>query len=622
MPRRARLLPLVVVVLVACAEERSTPRSSGSLAISQDDALLFVADADHDAVVVIDTATRRVVRQTAVARQPERVLVAPDGALFVTSRGARTVSRLSAEGEAVLATATVGAEPVGLALTSDGKRLLVANSLSGSVSVLDATSLAPVRELTVGGQPWALALGAGDRQLYVTDFLSGSLRVVDLEGPANQTLTLEQPPQAECVWGTAPLREPAQAADVVLSPDGARAFVAHVQSRTGVERRVNGSLRLAVAPALSTIDTGTARVLRDSLTNETRFRADDTERRADFPPALLSTNLDESCQLVGGGNGMDAPSSLVIDGRGEWIFVADHNSNAVAVVSATGVVNSSFRDPQRGIADVVRVGAKPTGLAVAGDLKHAWVHNALDYTVSLVQSRDGRLTESAVVSFARSPLPPDVERGRRLFFSAVDPRVTEPQFGGVSCSSCHPDGRADGLSWVLPQARISTAARNTPTLWGVTGTAPYHWEGDLKDLPAFSQTMVRQMGGLGLDRTDVADLSAFLAVIPLPDNPATGRVAPGLLARGEALFVQRCATCHAGEALTDGRAHRSTRASLPAIDTPSLRGVFASAPYLHDGSARTVRDVLADRLPTIAEHAQGGLAPADLDALDAWVLSR
>jgi cytochrome c peroxidase len=175
---------------------------------------------------------------------------------------------------------------------------------------------------------------------------------------------------------------------------------------------------------------------------------------------------------------------------------------------------------------------------------------------------------------------------------------------------------------VLPNARASTAVRNTPTLWGVTGTAPYHWDGLLQDLPAFSQVMVRQMGGLGLDRTDVADLTAFLAVIPMPDNPAAGQLAPGLKARGEALFAERCATCHAGEALTDNRAYPAARPGLKALDTPSLRGVFASAPYLHDGSARTVRDVLADRLPTIAAHAQGSLAPADLDALEAYVLSR
>ncbi len=628
-----RVLPLAVVVFLACEPPRVVPRSSGSVAVSQDDALLFVADADHDAVVVIDTASRAVLRQVKVPRQPERVLVAPDGAVYVTSRGARSVSRLSPGGEGVEATATVGAEPVGLALSGDGKRLLVANSLSGTVSVLDAATLAPLRELTVGGRPWALAVAADDRRLYVTDFVGGALRVVDLERGGDLRLALDQPTSAECAFGEVQRRRPAQAADVVLSPDGERAFVAHVQSRTGDVEGANRSLRLAVAPALSTVQTSSALVLQDDGRGAQRF-GEAPALRPDFPPALLSTNLDEGCQEVGGGTGMDAPSSLVVDGRGEWIFVADHNSNAVAVVSATGLVRENFRLPERGIADVVRVGARPTGIAVAGDLKRAWVHNSLDYTVSLIEHRDGRLQQVAVVPFDRSPLPAAVERGRRLFFSAVDPRLTEPEFGGVSCSSCHPDGRADGLSWVLPTPgqrdpwsrweapTTRRPARNTPTLWGVTTTAPYHWDGALADLPAFSQHMVSQMGGLGLAARDVADLESFLAVIPLPDNPAAGRLATGLLARGEALFAERCSSCHAGEALTDGKDHASSLVGVPRLDTPSLRGVFATAPYLHDGSAQTLREVVSGRFVTIAAHAQGGLATADLEALEAFLLTR
>jgi cytochrome c peroxidase len=40
------------------------------------------------------------------------------------------------------------------------------------------------------------------------------------------------------------------------------------------------------------------------------------------------------------------------------------------------------------------------------------------------------------------------------------------------------------------------------------------------------------------------------------------------------------------------------------LDTPSLRGVSATAPYLHDGSAKTLRDVLDGGNHTIAEHRQ------------------
>lgn len=626
----SRLLPLLLLVAVSCTPPTVTPRSSGSVAVSNDDALLFVVDADHDLLIVIDTKTRSVVRQTPVGHQPERVLVAPDGAVFVSSRGARTVTRLSAGGEVVEATATVGAEPVGLALSADRSQLLVANSMSGTLSMLDAKTLEVRRELTVGGQPWAVTATGDGKKLYVSDFTNGAVRVVDLDRGGDVSLTLEQPPEAECAFGTTGNRTPAQAADVVLSPEGDRVYVAHVQSRTGVATDFQNSLRLAVAPALSTIETSNDTVRRDVARTFDGLTSQSTSD-IDFPAALLSTNLDQGCQETRGGTGMDAPSSLVVDGMGQWIFVADHNSNAVAVVSATGRVDPSYRVPERGISDVVRVGARPTGIAVSGDLRRAWVHNSLDYTVSVVETRDGKLEQTFVIPFGRSALPVEVERGRRLFYSAVDARLTEPEFGGVSCSSCHPNGSTDGLSWVLPSERTTTTtwtapraglpARNTPPLWGVAGTAPYHWDGAIADLPAFSARMVNQMGGSGLSRIDVSDLSAYMNTLKLPDNPAAGRLAPALVSRGAQLFAQRCESCHAGETLTDGKAHLSAVGWLN-LDTPSLRGAFATAPYLHDGSAATLRLVLTAPRTTMLEHDQRSLSAADLEALEAFVSTR
>jgi cytochrome c peroxidase len=49
------------------------------------------------------------------------------------------------------------------------------------------------------------------------------------------------------------------------------------------------------------------------------------------------------------------------------------------------------------------------------------------------------------------------------------------------------------------------------------------------------------------------------------------------------------------------------------FDTPTLRGIFATAPYFHDGSAATLRDVV-DRLPFTQQ-----LGDADRDALVAYV---
>ena len=381
------------VALLGCTRPDVVPKSSGSVALSPDDALLFVADANHDVLTVIDLKTRAVLAQTPVGKSPERVAVAPNGDVYVTSKGARTVSRLSPDGRHVEVTATVGAEPVGLSLSRDGQELLVANSMSGTVSRLDAKTLGVKTELQVGGQPWSLSPLADGKTVYVTDFAGGSVKVLSLEsGAVTSTVTLEQSPASECAWGIAPVREPAQATDVIVSPDGERAYVAHVQSRTGVldsthptNTRMATSLAFAVAPALSTLDTATHmhKMEPSNGTMPMDPSAPQATGATDFPPAILTTNMTADCQNIGRPPGMDSPSSLVADALGEWIFVADHNSNAVAVVSSTRRQDDRFLDPQRGIAGLVRVGARPTGIAVAGDLKHAYVHNALDGTISM-----------------------------------------------------------------------------------------------------------------------------------------------------------------------------------------------------------------------------------------------
>jgi cytochrome c peroxidase len=60
---------------------------------------------------------------------------------------------------------------------------------------------------------------------------------------------------------------------------------------------------------------------------------------------------------------------------------------------------------------------------------------------------------------------------------------------------------------------------------------------------------------------------------------------------------------------------------LPGIDTPTLRGLFLSAPYLHDGSAPTLRAVLRDRNPDDRHGVTSDLSDAQLEDLVAYLLS-
>lgn len=160
---------------------------------------------------------------------------------------------------------------------------------------------------------------------------------------------------------------------------------------------------------------------------------------------------------------------------------------------------------------------------------------------------------------------------------------------GVACATCHPEGRDDGHSW----RSVALGARRTPSLVGtLAGTAPYHWNGEAPDLRAImSLTFQGRMQGPELTSAQNDAIAEWLTALPaLPASPITKPVA---VARGKAIFEggsARCSSCHAGALRTN---NRSVDLGLSeAIQVPSLVGVAHRAPYLHDGSAPSLRAVL------------------------------
>src|SRR5262249_40868847 len=114
-------------------------------------------------------------------------------------------------------------------------------------------------------------------------------------------------------------------------------------------------------------------------------------------------------------------------------------------------------------------------------------------------------------------------RGLELFRAAGDARLS--QRGALACASCHPEGRADGLSW-----RINGHVLQTPLLDGrIVGTHPYKWDGGDPNLATSLGSTMRRLGGSGLPDADVKALSAFLEQSAAPRHPTepTAQVARG-----------------------------------------------------------------------------------------------
>ena len=247
------------------------------------------------------------------------------------------------------------------------------------------------------------------------------------------------------------------------------------------------------------------------------------------------------------------------------------------------------------------------------------------------------------------PAPARVELGRRLFFDAGLSRD-----GSLSCASCHrPElGLSDGRPTAVGLGG-KALKRHTPSLYNLAWVGRYFWDGRAGSLEEQARMVLEspdEMGttvdgvveklgrdasyvagfeaaypGSGLKGANVLDaIASFersLVAAGAPFDRYVGgdasALAPGAV-RGLKLFLGKanCVACHAGPAFTDGKFHNTgVSASDPgriavvrniefsmrpypffghrgAFKTPGLRNVKLSPPYFHDGSAKTLEDVV------------------------------
>jgi mono/diheme cytochrome c family protein len=144
---------------------------------------------------------------------------------------------------------------------------------------------------------------------------------------------------------------------------------------------------------------------------------------------------------------------------------------------------------------------------------------------------------------------------------------------------------------------------------------------------------------LGDARRAEPDLDALAAYVDLAGpresqpyrNPDGSLTADGVA--GQALFGKLgCDFCHGGAEFTDsarGTLHdvgtitalsgMHAGGPLLGIDTPTLLGVWETAPYLHDGSAATLRDVLTTRNAGDQHGYVSALSSQQIDQLVAYV---
>ena len=355
----------------------------------------------------------------------------------------------------------------------------------------------------------------------------------------------------------------------------------------------------------------------------------DFEREA-FPSLSIlqgdtyATTLSIDAQDVPGidgsfGDVVSGPHAIAFTRDGMLALVVDTNSEDVLAVGANRV--------EAGLARPLP-GHMPEGIVLSPDDQTAYIdeRNTGDIAIVKIMRGAGGVTlvaDGAIPRLAADPMPAQLRFGQHLFYSANSDELAITKNHWIACATCHMEGRSDAVTWKFGQG-----PRDTPSnAGGMLGTGFLFRTADRNAVQDYWHTINVEQGGVFDPVINATQLDAITAYvnhgIPLPIPPTTDAAK---VAAGAAVFARAdvgCASCHSGPRFTDSGAGNPTldlagtvvlhdagtcnTGAYPDVDhtdlqshprmacmfdTPSLSGVWSSPPYLHDGSAKTLHDVL------------------------------
>jgi YVTN family beta-propeller protein len=154
---------------------------SHMLVPTPDEKKLYVANIGSGSVTVIERESGSV-RSVPTGAGAEGIDVSPSGhEVWVTNRGANTVSVLDAKTDAVAATIESGGRfPIRVKLTPDGRQAWVSNAQSNAVAVFDTATRNLLGTIEVGAVPVGILVTPDGKRAFVANTNDNRVTVVDV----------------------------------------------------------------------------------------------------------------------------------------------------------------------------------------------------------------------------------------------------------------------------------------------------------------------------------------------------------------------------------------------------------------------------------------------------------
>lgn len=558
----------------------SVPAEPTGLALSDDGTLLYVTcAAPAGCVCVVDTSTAKVVKQIPAGYGARSPALSPDGkTLYVCNRFGNNISVINIEQGKQIATIPALREPVAADITPDGKWLYVGNQL-----------------------PHGPANG---------DSVACHISVINTEKSAFE-IDIPLPNGSTGLQG------------LVVSPDGRYVFVSHILARytvptTQLERGwINTN-------AVSIIDAGRRRLIETVL-------LDDVDHGAANPWAVGCTSDGKLLCVTHAGT----HELSVIEIRPLLDKISAHQRRSrIRGEKYTGIYpsygagsGSGSNIPNElsylyGFRERINLPGKgPRSLAIIG--RKAYVAEYFSDSMALVDITKGSRHKTSSVALGPKVPMTARRRGEMLFNDALICFQ-----GWHSCASCHPsDARMDALNWDLLNDGLGNP-KNTKSLLLSHKTPPSMITGIRESAELAVRAGIRHILFAVRPEQEAADIDEYLKSLkPVPSPHLVAGKLSESARRGRTVFRDAdCASCHSGPLFTDLQKY-DVGAGVGMdegrqFDTPSLIEAWRTAPYLYDGRAATVKDIVTTANPDDKHGRTSDLSLGEIQDLVEFVLSQ
>ena len=521
---------------------------------------ILITEKGRNRISIFSPDGKTLLRTIPVDESPTGILLDADKAYVTTTAATGHLQIISLETgkqETAIATGSGACYPI---FGPDKKHIYVCNQFQNTVSEVDPAIHQVIRSVKVLREPKSALFSKDGEYLFVTNFLPAQRADVDYVAACVSVIRMSDFTKVKDIQlanGSNALR------GICMTPDGKYIYISHNLGRF-------------------TVPTSQ---LQQGWMNTSAFSIIDVAKQ-EFIGAVVVDEPERGAAGIW---------SIVCND--ETLFITHSGTHEISVINHKAMLDKFLNYPNKSMLDYdlrFLYGLRKRILLEGNGPRKMIMENGKLY-IPTYFADILNIVDAQTCEIATANLNPDREesaenKGERYFNDA-----SHCFQNWQSCNGCHPgDARTDGMNWDLMNDGVGNS-KNCKSLLFSHPTPPSMISGIRETAEWAVRAGFKFIQFFDITEEDAVCVDAYLKSLrPVPSPYLVDGELSDLAKEGRKIFEKlNCTECHSGPYYTDLKMHRIGEdiEFEKGWDTPTLREVWRTAPYLFDGRAATMEEV-------------------------------